>query len=211
MAFEIIIKPNIFTEKVFVADENSITYHDLKMECADITGFRYGITSQRLNGIETRVEYKMEYIDSSADEISILFSDGMFQINEAKQKFDALVKITWDYVGNRLLNAFLADITNGKEIVMGKMTFNRDGVHFLHKPFFGKERQLTIAWNHIRHDVTQGTLNFKSAIDSDINRSLSVSHNYNMMILHNVFNLARTNREVLESLMGKKLNTTNRR
>ena len=211
MGYEIEIKEGLLSTKVFSIDEQNLTYHDTQMEIKDITGFRYGVTSHRINGVETRIEYRIGYQDNSGDEIEIAFNDGMFRINDAQEKFNAIIHFTWEYFGNRILNEFISAVANGKDVAIGKMTFNQSGVQFPHKPFFGKERIQSIAWNHIRHDVANAMLNFKSAIDSDINRSLSAAHNYNIMVLNEVFKLARTNREVLESLMGQKLPKSNRR
>jgi hypothetical protein len=203
MSFEIEIKPNAFTSKIFSIDDRHVTYHDLQMELQDVTGLRYGATSKRVNGFEVGISYEIGFLDSAEDTIDITFADGLFNVNEAEHMFNSILNAVWLSVGNCILQEYVSKIARGETALIGGFTCTTEGVQISRKPLFGKEKIHTVKWNHIRHSIDEGFLNFKSAIDSDVYASVAITSRWHAVLLCELFQQARTSRATLDYLTGK--------
>jgi hypothetical protein len=202
MSFEIEISPNAFTSQLLTIDDHHVTYHDLQMELQEITGIRYGAVSKRMNGIEMSVSYYIGFLDTTEDMIEIKFSDRVFQINETEKIYNTVVGATWHHIGNRIMQDFVSRISKGETVVVGGFTCSKNGIEIIKKPLFGKEKIHTIKWNHVRHSIDNGFLNFNSAIDSDVYASIGISSRWNAVVLCEIFQQARTSRKMLDLLTG---------
>lgn len=205
MSYEVVLPQNAFTEKVLRIDENTIAYHDIEMECKDVTAFGFAPEKVYLRGMHVGTVYKILIQDSSGDELSIDFSGGsVFDPEERAVIFLAIIDHIWNYFGHRLLNESIAAISSGEGWDLGGITCDREGVHFVQRGWFGKKTERCIQWNHIRHNEENGWLNFKSAIDSDVYFKVGMI-SYDVPLLSALFTECQRQPLVMDYVTGKKI------
>lgn len=205
MSYEVVLPSGAFTEKVFRIDANTIAFHDLEMELKDVVAFGCAPEKIYVRGMHAGTTFRINLRDSSGDEMNIHFSGGtVFDPEERKGIYNEILDQLWTYCGHRLLNESIAAISSGDGWEIGGITCDHQGVHFVQRGWFGKKTERCIPWNHIRHDEENGSLNFKSAIDSDVYFSVGLI-SYDVPVLSALFTESRRHTVIMEYLTGKKV------
>lgn len=203
MSYEVVVKPSIFHLREFSINADTLSYHDTEMDCKDITGFGYGILTTLINGVKTNSQYTINVIDSSGDEMKIQFMLTQYMDDNPDAVFARMVEESWKYFGQRILNETILDISKGGEWEIGGVTLNKSGLHYKYKPWFGKEKMISIEWPHIIFEVRDGILELKSSIDSDPSTLLNLT-TYNVHVLAAILASTQRDADMMLVLQGKK-------
>ena len=149
--------------------------------------------------------FRINIQDSSGDVMNIHFQGGsVFDPEQRTGIYQTIIDHIWQCFGHRLLNESIAAVSAGHGWEIGAITCDHEGVHFVQRGWFGKKTERCIKWNHIRHEETNGWLDFKSAIDSDVHfRVQTIS--YDIPVLSALFTESRRHPVIMEYLTGKKL------
>jgi hypothetical protein len=205
MSFETEIRQGLFGTKYFAIDKDGIIWDDTQMLHTEITGFSYGSTETKVNGIRANTEFYFKFVDSSNDEFEINFYEALLGSNKPIHVNDQIVHWLWVYLGNPFLLKMMQEIGNGKEVRIGECTLSKAGIHFIKKPlFWGAETTHQIPWENSFHEVEYGLLIIRSHIDRKVKIEMSLRNTINAWILCNMMVNIQENQDTIAVLTGKK-------
>jgi hypothetical protein len=204
MSYETFIQTTPFSKKYFSIDHKSVIWDDTEMLINEITGFTYGATENRVNGIRTSTHYRFIFEDSSGDKFDFGFGESLFGSNKPIEMNELIIYWTWEYIGKPMLVDFVRRIRAGENIWIGDCTLDKQGIHFTHKPlFFGSPTDYVIPWNALSYEVSYGSLHLQSNLERKAKISMNLQGTINSLVLMQLVDKAMQRGEILEALMGK--------
>jgi hypothetical protein len=203
MAFETELTGALLQPRYFSIDEESVIYKDTQMLCADITGFAYGGVQTSVNGIKSKQEYHLRFIDSSGDDISFNFTSAFNMDLRAEDVYEQIVAEIWAAFGNRIYQDTIKTIVSGGVVKLRDVEFSKAGAAIQHKPFFGKKRCVLIPWDEMDVELDGGMLTLRDGRDSAVRDIFSLGGTFNTRIILRLFEQMGSDSNFISHLQGK--------
>jgi hypothetical protein len=187
--------------KVFSIDPEHLSFHDLQMDIADITGFCYGRIINTSAGMPAGGSHHYKFEDTSGDIIGFGFQDGPLINGDTHTSLTiSLENAVWEYLGNHMLNRLVREIHNGKEIRVGELLLNRGGIHVtpheVYRPPF------VIPWEYAIATAQNGSLVISSVIRGEDICSLPLRTTMNAHVLYRILYYMQNNVYLRDVLRG---------
>lgn len=203
MVFEAHIRMNMIEEpKVFSIDHEHLAFHDTQMEVKDIVGFCYGTIITQSVGLNVGGSHFYKFIDTSGDIICFGMMNWIGNMHENRNLAAEIEYWIWEYVGNRLVNDFIRDIHSAKNVLIGEVTLNRNGVHFTDKRYSGRTHDYSLDWDDVVGYGENGWLLIRSKRDAGISFPLDFRSTINALVLYRVLSYIETNLQLRQILRG---------
>lgn len=203
MAYEIEIKPNVFSTKHFSIDADHLTYDDTQMDCRDITGFAYGSMVTKVEGIRTSKQHSFRFMDSSRDELVFSFYAGQYMDEDIDEIAARMKEEMWRAFGGRIATQAIARISTGGTFDCGGIEFTSNGALLKHRPIFGKNRDVVVPWNEIDAQIFQGNLTLRAGRDSGVSEVIELATAYNSPIILHLLQMISNDSSFAKVLGGK--------
>lgn len=203
MSYEAEIRMNITEEpKVFLIDREHLTFHDLQMVCADITGMCYGEHVQINMGFTAGGHHFFRFVDSSNDVIQFGMVNWAGNTGPYRNIAQEMEYWIWEYVGNRLVNEMVRTIYCNATVEVGHVRLSRAGIHFIDSRYSGREQQYVIGWHDALGYAENGWLVIRSKTDGAVSTSMQLLNVINAVVLHRIFHYLGGNPELCDILRG---------
>lgn len=198
------LKTSLTTTREFDVNEQWLSYDGQRMPCSSITGFAYGETFTDHRFMKT-VTHHFKMQDGTGRLIDIAFNDVMN--SNSTQLANLMADAMWSCFGNRILHEMITAISRGGEVVIGGMRLNTNGASFQYKPWFRKERTVSIPWENMLYEKAQhfDFVELKSSADRKASTILGLVGMINARVLTAMLDLKKRDPAMLDYLTGKKV------
>ena len=204
MSYQTEIKNSLFKTNYFSIDNESLIYGDTQMMCNEITGFSYGTTITRVNGIKSNTEFYFKFVDSSNDKIEFRFYEALLSGNTPAQQNQLITYWTWEFFGNRILNEMINTVARGGTVKVHELTMDRQGVHLTRKPWFRAPVDYTIPWRELTYGLQSGFLTVKSDKESKAKKTMALKSELNAHVLMALIDNLHKDRSLCDFMSGIK-------
>lgn len=189
-----------------VISDEVIKWGDKSMNSRDIVAVKYGSLAMGTMGIQTNQNYSFKFKDKWDSELAIYFSSVSIAAPNQKLEdaFRNIEDAVWNAVTVRILDQWIDDLHNGRNVTVGDVTLNSAGVKVKVSKLFSSYEAM-INWNDIDKELNNGYLYIRSKSNKKDKCSMNIQNEWNAITLYYLFNwLWKENR--LSGLMNKTQN-----
>jgi len=162
-------------------DAKKVRYNSTVLPEHDVTGVRFGVFRQYLNGVNTSTSYIIGLTSSAHGSIQIECKRFFRSEDQAKQDFSAILDSLFYHVIPSLVSRIAKSIAAGNPYSLGDCVLTREGIQASVGVLLWKEDVL-IPWSDIRFGTAEGQLNLRSSQNRKFSKSYSLRDVWNAVI-----------------------------
>jgi hypothetical protein len=168
--------------KRFIINERGVDYNGNFITSSDYKSLIIGSTDKYINGLKEGSKYTVE-IRSSDKKIKFTLRDWFYFKGRGKI-FSSIYPEILKFVGGVITSKLLGDIKNGKTVVIGRATFNTQGVSVIGNTYFGwNTAPIYIPYERVFCVEDRGFFRIMDSENSKLDCSMRMRLNPNACIL----------------------------
>ncbi|RKD19541.1 hypothetical protein BCY91_13145 [Pelobium manganitolerans] len=176
------------TKQQVKINKDSISVNNQQINCADVKAVRYGVSllggAKNPNG----KEYIIDILGDNGKTLNIRFkSDKVGDLLEEDHTYYYIMSGLWQYVKKQLINHFIEELNNKKEITIADTHINNQGFVMKYNSgflFWKKQKTELVPWNNLKYYLSKGVLHVESISESKKHATFSLHNDWNAVVLN---------------------------
>ena len=170
----------LFKDKLRISS-NGVEYKNNRISLEQISWVRWGAVRKSVNGFPAGTEYT--FAMGGSDVVTILVKTGKREV------YEAFTNCLWKAVCVRLLQQYLEVLKAGKQVSIGGVAFDDNGIYLTKHKIFGSEI-IYNAWGEVSYYSANGSLIIINKADKKTYVELSFLSVWNVHILEVIIRLS---------------------
>ncbi|WP_461788758.1 hypothetical protein [Pedobacter sp.] len=165
---------------------DAIEVNQTRIACNDVAAVKYGVSLIGPVNKPIKKKYTIDVKSKDGKTVSVQFeSSKVEELLEEDHTYYYIMSGLWQYVKKHLVNDFIEQLNEQKQLEVGAAKFNYQGFEMSYKTwFFGKTKTTIVPWSQIKYFLDKGVLHVQDMYDKKKNTNVSLHNDWNAVVLN---------------------------
>jgi hypothetical protein len=142
------------SSKQLVITNEGVRFDGVFVAAAEITGFRYQQTVNKLQGIRVSMAFEIYLSRKDGTEFPVCFMGLAGSTANMEKQYGRIIEHLWMIAGNRILNGMYKDLLEGRSIKISQLSLTPKGIYVEKHKLFGKNTEQLVKWEDVDYGMT---------------------------------------------------------